>query len=66
MGMIKLHDVEKQSTAWIDANNDILKSNYCLLPSLEDSFVAHEFILDALIPHFEQITGEVLESCPVT
>lgn len=45
---------------------DILKTGRCELPTLEDCYPAHEFILGSLKPHFSQLLKKELKYCPVT
>lgn len=45
---------------------DILASGRCKLPTLEESLVAHRFILGALRPHFSRLLEREVEQCPVT
>ena len=44
----------------------MLSSQPCELPTLEESLVAHRFILDALQPHFRHLLEQDVELCPVT
>ena len=45
---------------------DILTSGRCALPTLEESLVAHRFILGELQPHFSRLLGREIDLCPVT
>lgn len=45
---------------------DILTSGCCALPTLEESMVAHRFILGALQPAFSRLLERTVELCPVT
>lgn len=45
---------------------DILDSGRCELPTLEQCFSAHEFILSELLPHFNRLLGQDAERCPAT
>ncbi len=45
---------------------DILTVGRCQLPSLQESLVAHRFILGALQPTFSRLLEQELEACPVT
>ncbi|MFH1428303.1 MAG: Gfo/Idh/MocA family oxidoreductase [Candidatus Margulisiibacteriota bacterium] len=45
---------------------DILNNNTCELPTLLDCYPAHKFILSELQPHFNMLTGEQNDYCPVT
>ena len=45
---------------------DILLSEVCALPTLEQSLVSHRFILGELQPHFSRLLERELELCPVT
>ena len=45
---------------------DMLNSGRCQLPSLQESLVAHRFILGALQPTFIQLLERPVEACPVT
>ena len=45
---------------------DILTRGSCELPTLEESLVAHRFILMALQPHFNRLLDQALAACPVT
>lgn len=46
--------------------SDILQKGRCELPTLEECYPAHEFILSALRPHFNALLGRESDSCPVT
>ena len=46
--------------------SDILTRGGCELPNLEESMVAHRFILNELSPHFNRLLGRDSELCPVT
>ncbi len=45
---------------------DILGSGRCELPTLEECFPAHRFILSELQPHFNKLLGTEGDRCPVT
>lgn len=45
---------------------DILASGSCALPNLEQSLVAHRFILSELQPHFGRLLDRSTDLCPVT
>ena len=45
---------------------DILRFGRCLLPTLEESLVAHRFILEAVQPTFSRLLDRQVELCPVT
>lgn len=45
---------------------DILSKGNCELPTLQECFPAHDFILSALQPHFNKLLGKELDRCPVT
>jgi predicted dehydrogenase len=45
---------------------DILKTGRCELPTLDECYPAHEFILSTLRPHFNRLLNRESESCPVT
>lgn len=45
---------------------DILTRGRCDLPTLEESLIAHRFILDELQPHFSRLLERQLDVCPVT
>ncbi len=45
---------------------DILRTGRCALPTLEESYPAHRFVLDELRPHFNRLLGREAERCPVT
>jgi predicted dehydrogenase len=45
---------------------DILASGRCELPTLQDCFPAHRFILEELLPHFNRLLGVDSDRCPVT
>ena len=49
-----------------DFASDILVSGSCSLPTLDQSLVAHRFILNELQPHFERLLDRTLDLCPVT
>lgn len=44
----------------------ILVSGRCDLPTLEESLVAHRFILGELQPHFNRLMEREMDLCPVT
>ncbi len=46
--------------------SDILSKGSCALPTLEEAFPAHAFILNELKPHFGRLLGKEVEECPVT
>ena len=45
---------------------DILASNACELPTLEQCYPAHRFILEELQPHFQKLLDNSSDRCPVT
>ncbi len=45
---------------------DILDSGQCRLPTLNDCWPAHEFISNALTPHFNRLLNKNLDYCPIT
>lgn len=45
---------------------DIFEKGDCELPTLEECFPAHQFILESLQPHFNRLLGKELDCCPVT
>jgi predicted dehydrogenase len=45
---------------------DILRLGHCELPTLEECFPAHQFILIELNPHFNRLLGTEGDRCPVT
>ena len=45
---------------------DILKSGRCELPTLDECFPAHHFILTELQPHFNKLLGTEVDRCPAT
>jgi hypothetical protein len=45
---------------------DILSSGRCELPTLDECFPAHRFILTVLRPHFSKLLGTEVDRCPVT
>lgn len=45
---------------------DIFVAGRCELPSLQEAFPAHQFILKALQPHFNALLKTESEYCPVT
>lgn len=45
---------------------DILATGRCALPTLEESLVAHRFILSELQPHFNRLLEREVPLCPVT
>ncbi len=45
---------------------DILSKGTCKLPTLEECFPAHEFILNALLPHLNRFLNVNNDFCPVT
>ncbi len=44
---------------------DILNNKQCALPTLQQCWPAHQFILSVLQPHFEQLLG-IKDHCPIT
>lgn len=46
--------------------NDILAKGKCDLPTLEECFPAHKFILETLQPQFKRLLNKNLDYCPVT
>ena len=46
--------------------SDILAQNQCRLPTLEDCYPAHKFILEALQPAFNRLRGRHEDYCPIT
>jgi len=46
--------------------SDILLRGKCELPTLQEAFSAHKFILDQLLPHFNRLLGLKAKSCPIT
>ena len=46
--------------------SQILAFGRCELPTLEECYPAHRFILEELRPHFTQLLGQPMEHCPVT
>jgi len=55
--------VSQMTTAFA---REILAEERCGLPSLEQSLVAHRFILSALQPFFSQLMERRIDACPVT
>lgn len=49
-----------------DLASNILASGRCELPSLDECFAAHRFILTELQPHFNKLLGRDSDRCPVT
>lgn len=45
---------------------DILRSGQCELPTLEECFPAHRFILTELQPHFNGLLNQQSDRCPAT
>jgi predicted dehydrogenase len=45
---------------------DILQKGECGLPTLQECYPAHEFILSALQPHFNALLGRESDLCPIT
>jgi predicted dehydrogenase len=45
---------------------DILRSGQCELPTLQECFPAHRFILSELQPHFNKLLNHQSDRCPVT
>ena len=45
---------------------DIMTHGRCELPTLEECFVAHRFILGELLPHFNKLLDQEGDRCPVT
>lgn len=46
--------------------NDIFSNHRCALPTLRESFPAHRFILESLLPELQKQTGREWTHCPVT
>lgn len=46
--------------------SDILRTGRCELPTLEECFPAHQFILSELQPHFQKLLKKEIDYCPVT
>ncbi|MFA7677419.1 MAG: Gfo/Idh/MocA family oxidoreductase [Candidatus Omnitrophota bacterium] len=46
--------------------SDILTTGNCQLPTLEDCYLSHEFILNNLLPHFNRLLKRDSKYCPVT
>lgn len=46
--------------------NDIFRRRRCALPTLRESFPAHQFILESLLPEFQKQMGKEWTRCPVT
>ena len=44
----------------------ILTHGDCALPTLDESLVAHRFILGSLAPHFSRMLDQAVDACPVT
>lgn len=55
--------VSYMTTSFVD---DILLNHKCELPTLQESFPAHQFILSVLSPHFERLHVLKDGRCPVT
>tara|TARA_Y100000588_G_scaffold78741_1_gene82295 strand:+ start:9316 stop:10287 length:972 start_codon:yes stop_codon:yes gene_type:complete len=49
-----------------DIVSSIFTSGTCNLPSISDCFLAHKFILDELLPHFQSILNSDSALCPIT
>lgn len=45
---------------------DILNGGTCELPTLQECFPAHRYILTELLPHFNKLSGVEGDRCPVT
>lgn len=45
---------------------DILQAGTCELPTAEECFPAHRFVLEALQPSFEKLLNRKINCCPVT
>lgn len=45
---------------------EILSTGRCELPTLEECWPAHEFILESLLPHFNRLLKKNDDVCPVT
>lgn len=45
---------------------DILERGNCELPTVQECFPAHQFILKALLPHFNRLMGRSAGASPVT
>lgn len=46
--------------------NDLLLKGTCDLPTLRDSFTAHKFVFDELMPYFNKLMKKNDDLCPVT
>ncbi len=44
----------------------ILAARQCELPTLEQSYPAHQYILETLQPHFDELLKQQHGFCPVT
>ncbi len=55
--------VSHMSKVFID---DILRKSQCALPTLEQCFVAHQYICLQLQPHFNSLLKQNLDYCPIT
>lgn len=45
---------------------DIVAIGQCRLPTLRQAFIAHEYVLGQLQPHFSRLLGRPITACPVT
>lgn len=45
---------------------EIIDNSTCILPTLQECYVAHKFILDSLLPHFNKLLDKDDDICPVT
>lgn len=58
-------DINVSSTTRTFLNN-IFERGQCALPTLKESFPAHRFILESLLPEFQKQIGRDSTHCPVT
>ena len=46
--------------------NDIMKTNECLLPTIQDSYHSHVELFQIFNKHLEKITNQEIILCPIT
>ena len=59
-------EFENVSDLTTKISKDILFQDSCMLPSLEDSFPAHNELFRIFNKHLSSITGKIIKKCPLT
>ena len=63
---LKEFTIEFQSTLTTKIVKDILEKDYSLLPTLEDSYLAHIELFRIFNTHIKKISNKEVEKCPIT